>query len=518
MVADCGREYGFWRHIAFYMLLSLFIFIFSFTISFAVGNREVPTGANVVGGTVMINSPVSGELDITQTTDRAVINWDSFNIGRQATVEFLQPNASSLAVNRVVGASIDPSHILGDLISNGRVMILDHNGVLFDRQSTIDVAGLIVATGDVSTSLIMSGANVFDINDFGSGSIIARGDITVADAGMVAFVSPYIVHSGVINARLGSVGMAAADVVTLDLYGDELFEIAIDNKTADALIEHSGKIYADGGFVLITAQAAKSTIDHIINMDGLIVASDYSSIGGKIVLRGGVGGTVSFTRAELDTSGTEIGTIEVSGENVVVGKNTDLISSGDVIIAVSNSFINEAGSDFINTNSIGRWLIYSPHPDSNIYDGLNSSNTAVWNKNIGDSVLHTGNRYVFAYQPSALFTYTDIVKTVGGASFTAYTIDGLHRGVSEAFLGDTFSTAFSGVSNVVPSTADVIMLSYPFDLLPSNLYSPSGYAIDYRTTGKVNLVPPSPIFTKYKRVGDAENLDIEITNEDKEKE
>ena len=110
-----------------------------------------PTGEQVVGGSASFDRPAAGQLNINQSTQRVVINWDSFNIGTNATTQFIQPNSSALAVNRVVGAGEDPAQILGTLKANGQVMVLDRYGVLFGDHSTINVGGIIASTGDVDT-------------------------------------------------------------------------------------------------------------------------------------------------------------------------------------------------------------------------------------------------------------------------------------------------------------------------------------------------------------------------------
>ena len=112
----------------------------------AVGNLETPTGGQVVGGSASITLAQPGHLDIDQSTNRAVINWNTFNIGSNATTQFFQPNSGSLTVNRVIGAGEDPAQILGTLKSNGQLMILDQNGVLFGKNATIDVNGIIAST------------------------------------------------------------------------------------------------------------------------------------------------------------------------------------------------------------------------------------------------------------------------------------------------------------------------------------------------------------------------------------
>ncbi|HRK98751.1 MAG TPA: filamentous hemagglutinin N-terminal domain-containing protein [Alphaproteobacteria bacterium] len=147
------------------------------TPSFAV-DLELPTNPNVVGGVSSVATPSAGVMNITQSTGRAVIDWDSFNIGEDASVQFFQPGSNSLAVNRVISAGINPTRILGELKANGRVMVLDRNGVLFGANSVVDVVGIVASTGDVTNASVMSGATILTLSDFGTGTIENLGHIT----------------------------------------------------------------------------------------------------------------------------------------------------------------------------------------------------------------------------------------------------------------------------------------------------------------------------------------------------
>src|SRR5437868_2214608 len=104
----------------------------------------LPTDGHVVAGHATIHkiSPIS--LSVTQTTDKAILNWDSFSIGANEGVRFLQPSMHSIALNRVIG--IDPSVILGHLQANGRIFLINPNGILFGAGAQINVGGLLATT------------------------------------------------------------------------------------------------------------------------------------------------------------------------------------------------------------------------------------------------------------------------------------------------------------------------------------------------------------------------------------
>lgn len=309
----------------------------------------LPVNGNVVAGSSTIGTAVGGFLQIDQHTERTVINWDSFNIGKDATVQFNQLSSSSLAVNRVVGEGQDPTRILGTLRANGNVMVLDRNGVLFGNGAIVDVGGIVASTGNIDDEKFMTaaaGAPV-EIKDITGGKIVVEpgATITVADHGMAAFVAQTVVNSGVINARLGMVSLAAGlGSATVDLYGDGLVEFAPSGEAGKILAENSGKINAEGGVVQLSATAAKDVVDQVVNMSGVINASSATVVGGKIIL--------SAPNGKVNVSGTMNAgkNIDVRGKAITIDKGAELIAgtatdSGEVLVIASdtlafNGYIN----------------------------------------------------------------------------------------------------------------------------------------------------------------------------------
>src|SRR5690606_33253671 len=94
------------------------------------------------------------------------LNWQSFDIGSQSKVDFVQPNVESIAVNRILGN--DASVILGQLNANGQVFLINPNGVLFGQSAQINVGGLVASTLDV------------DDGQLGSDSLHFKGDSSAA--------------------------------------------------------------------------------------------------------------------------------------------------------------------------------------------------------------------------------------------------------------------------------------------------------------------------------------------------
>lgn len=285
--------------------------------AFAVDNTALPNGEQVIGGSASFDRSTKNVLNITQKTDRTVINWNRFDIGANATTQFYQPNSSSLAVNRVVGKKDDPTQILGSLKANGRIMVLDRNGVLFGKNSSVDVGGIVASTGDVDTTAVMRGDKKLILTDLGTtGEVVNNGTITVAEGGLAAFVAPTVRNNGVITAKIGKVALAAGvKTATVDLYGDGLVELAVSDKAKKILSENTGTITAEGGYVAMTAAAAKGVADTVVNMTGVVSASSAKMVGGKIVLSAAGGGTVKVS-GKASASGTKGGSIKVAAPKI----------------------------------------------------------------------------------------------------------------------------------------------------------------------------------------------------------
>lgn len=344
----------------------------------------LPENGQIVGGQAVLDYSQENQLHITQSTQRAVINWDSFNIGADGLVQFHQPNTSAMVVNRVVGAGQDPSQILGQMRANGQVMVLDRNGVIFGKDSIIDVGGIIVSTHDIDMQSFMSGDAHLVLNSVGgNGAIVNEGHISVAQAGLAAFVAPHVQNNGVITAKAGRVQIGAATTATLDLYGDGLLEVAVSDPVSNAQIINTGEIQAEGGVVHITASAAKGVVDHLINMDGVVNVSSVSQVGGRIILEGANTVVSGALNADGGAGGGEIlvggdymggGTMRhadhvgiADGANITANA-TDVGSGGKIIIwsdestKISGNFEAKGGANggdggFIETSSSGQVTI-----------------------------------------------------------------------------------------------------------------------------------------------------------------
>lgn len=276
----------------------------------------LPTDGVVAAGAATISSTAS-TTTINQSTASAVINWQSFGIGAGQTVQFVQPGSSSVALNRVLGA--EASSILGNLSANGKVFLLNPNGVLFGSGAQVNVGGLVASTMSLSDAKFMSGD--YSFTNAGSGSVVNQGTINAADGGYVALMGKTVINQGVITARLGSVALVGGQAATLDLAGDGLLSVSVAQGAVNALVENGGLIQADGGKVLLTAQAAGSLLHTAVNNTGVIQAQTIGSRNGTILLLGDMSTGTMNVGGTLDASapnGGNGGFIETSAANVTI--------------------------------------------------------------------------------------------------------------------------------------------------------------------------------------------------------
>jgi filamentous hemagglutinin family protein len=174
--------------------------------------HALPTGGQVVQGAVQFNQSAQ-QLNIQQSTDRAAVNWQSFDIGSQAKVQVHQPSAQSVLLNRVGGES--PSQIFGQLQANGKVILVNPNGLVIGRDGSVSAAGFTGSTLNISDADFMAGQTRFSRSGAAHGSVTNQGRITAAPGGYVALLGASVSNEGAIEAPQGHVFMAAADGVNI---------------------------------------------------------------------------------------------------------------------------------------------------------------------------------------------------------------------------------------------------------------------------------------------------------------
>lgn len=294
----------------------------------ALDASALPTGGHISAGLGNI-SQQGNTMTITQSTDRLAATWNTFNIGSNASVNVLQPNSSSVMLNRVTSG--DASQIFGQLNANGQVYLINPSGILFGQGASVNVGGLVASTLNMSDANFMAGKNSFDLEG-GTGSVVNQGNITAADGGHVALLGAQVRNEGNIVARLGSVVLAAGEKMTVDFNGDGLINVEVSNATLNASVVNQGLLQAGGGTVIMTARATDAMLSNVVNNSGVVEATSLQNHHGVIVLDGGQSGVVANS-GTLNVSGTGTGqaggTIKALGQYVGLYDGTRINASGD---------------------------------------------------------------------------------------------------------------------------------------------------------------------------------------------
>lgn len=283
----------------------------------------LPSGGQVAAGAATI-SGAGTTLTVNQSSQRAAINWQSFSIGSNATVNFVQPNASSVTLNRVVGN--EQSLIAGAMNANGQVFLLNSSGVLFTGTSSVNVGGLVASTLNISNADFMAGSNTFTSTGR-AGSVINLGTLHAADGGYVALLGNQVSNQGTITARMGTAVLAAGDRVSLNFNGNSLVGVTIDQGTLNALVENKNAIVADGGLVVLTAKGADTVLSSLVNNTGQIRARTVANRSGKIYLLGDMETGTVGVNGTLDASAPDTGDggfVETSAAHVKVAETTSV--------------------------------------------------------------------------------------------------------------------------------------------------------------------------------------------------
>ena len=244
-------------------------------------------GATVNGGQVTSGSAQISQLGntttIQQNSQNLSLNWQSFDIGQQETVNFVQPGAGSIAVNRILGNS--GTEILGRLNANGQVWLINPNGVIFGHSAQVNVGGLVASTLDLVDS---SDANVRNFRGQGNGAVVNQGTLAAARGGYVALLGSQVSNQGTITAQLGTVALGAGTMQTLTFSGNHLLSLKVDESALDNLVDNRQLIQATGGQVIMTAGARDSLLASVVNNTGIVEARTVENHNGTITLLAGM--------------------------------------------------------------------------------------------------------------------------------------------------------------------------------------------------------------------------------------
>jgi filamentous hemagglutinin family protein len=299
----------------------------------------LPQNGQSVAGNVQF-AQNGNTLNISAGAARSIANYRSFDIGANEKVNFNLPSAASAILNRVTGG--EASRILGSMNSNGRVFLVNPNGVFIGQGANINVGGLFATTLNIKDQDFLNNNLLFYKDpSHAPASVVNEGTINIAPGGFAALVGSTVQNTGTINAPLGNIQLAVGDQVKAAISDVALIDFkvteSLKNKVdgVNTAITNSGSLIADGGMVKIQADLARNIYQQAINQEGIVRAQSVQNKNGVIELLGTSDekNALVMNTGKLDASGYDLGqtggTVHVLGDNVSLSDNSTVDASGD---------------------------------------------------------------------------------------------------------------------------------------------------------------------------------------------
>jgi filamentous hemagglutinin family protein len=422
------------------------------------GAQANPMGGNVINGNASFNS--SGNTLTVTNTPGAIIHWQDFSIQQNEITRFNQQSASSAVLNRVVGGNT--SQILGSLQSNGRVFLVNPNGVVFGSGSTVDVAGLVATSLNLSDADFLAGRHRFT-NDPNAQAVSNAGNINAQQGGEIWLIAPNVENSGVITAPNGEILLAAGSSVELVNSLDPNLRVNITAPAGDAT--NVGQLVASAGrlglFGTVVRNAGNVSADSATMQGGKIVfrSSQRTDITGTVSAQGQGGGEIKVLSDMQSGTVSVSGSLDASAPTAGDGGFIDT-SAAHLDIQPSANFSANAAN-----GKAGEWLI----DPLNVTIGISPSDVlgtfvgGVWNPTGVGSFITSGTIQ------TALNAGTSVTITTVNPGFSATT----------ARLGDI---------NVITSIAQTGTVATTLTLLAENNINFSANSGISSTSGVLDVV------------------------------
>lgn len=284
--------------------------------------RDFPQDHTTVSGTVTVTTTVD-KMTIKQESDKAQINWKSFDIGKDKEVKFEQPGENSVAYNRVTGGNA--SQIQGKLTANGKVYLANPNGVIITQGAQINVAGLFATTKDLERISENGNSNQFTRKAKNGqvvteGQVINEGEITAKD--FVVLNGDEVINKGKIDATNGKVYLSSDYNFTFTLLPDSGISVALEDNTVQGIVKNEGSIKA--GEITLSAKGRNQVLDSLVMNNGVLEATKVSNKNGKVVLSAGNVelNNKSDIKGEIVTFGADVTSNNELKDNIKITSKT----------------------------------------------------------------------------------------------------------------------------------------------------------------------------------------------------
>jgi filamentous hemagglutinin family protein len=297
-----------------------------------------PRGGTVVAGTATITA-AGKTLTIRQSSLQGIINWQAFENTPSETIAFQQPAASAVTLNRVVG--IDPSLIAGNLTANGKVFLINPNGIVFGPTARVNVNSLVASSLSLADSDFLQGKNVFNPTPGEPSSVINQGRITTLPGGTVALVAPIVNNAGSIEAPAGQVILQAAGHYAL--------------QTADP----GPNVNVAGTSVRMAAIGLTPTLRDVVNTSSLATANQVEVRNDGTVYLHQAGG-IAVNEGSIRTDAT---LIRAAGSVLISANNAVAFRSGSQISSTGRNITAKTGSVRVEASLGGLYYTGPSSPD-----------------------------------------------------------------------------------------------------------------------------------------------------------
>lgn len=299
-----------------------------------------PVLDHIAAGQVSVQQTPNSTV-VNQTSQKAILNWQSFNIGQSESTHFQQP-AGGIALNRI-NPSHGPTTVYGRLTATGQIVLINSAGIYFGPTAYVNVGGLIASTGNLSDADFLNGIYRFLPTDL-TGSVINQGTLIAANHGLIALVGNAVQNDGYLEARLGTVILGSGSAFTMSFAGNDLISFKVDKpslkrgtdqhgKPLPNGVRNTGKVNADGGKIMISAKAAQGILDYAVNLDGVAEVRSVSQSQGLLVLGGEPDSGPVRVNAKIYASGKKAGEkggrVHITADHILVDSSTLIDASGD---------------------------------------------------------------------------------------------------------------------------------------------------------------------------------------------
>ncbi|MBI2509927.1 MAG: filamentous hemagglutinin N-terminal domain-containing protein, partial [Betaproteobacteria bacterium] len=285
-----------------------------------------------------------GNVLTVTNTPGSVINWQSFSIASQEITRFLQQSAASAVLNRVISAN--PSAILGALQSNGRVFLINPNGISIGPGAKIDVNGFLASTLNLSDADFLAGRYRFSETP-GAGNVVNQGTITTPAGGTVYLIGQNVENHGVIKTPQGEIILAAGRSV--ELVDASTPEVRVQITAPDNQALNLGQLIATGGRIgmyagLVRHGGTANANTAVVGENGKIVFKATKDVrleagsvttasgptAGSIKVEAQTGTATVAGTVEANATAGRGGNIEVTGQQGVTVEPTGRVSASGV--------------------------------------------------------------------------------------------------------------------------------------------------------------------------------------------